>query len=121
MAINKQSNRKLCAWITRHHPTRKQHRDLRDAGYNVRFIPTREKYAISIMHHIKQNLNTLPDLIVAAHPISTLHHLARVAHCPVIIADMDYSYRSPKWEGTWRQVIKQTLITKPFITESEAH
>ena len=115
------SDQKICAWITRHHPTRWQSRSLRGAGYSIRFIPTREKNANRIMEHIDNCLAGLkPAIIVAAHPVPTLHHLARLAPCPVLIAEMDYSYQRPKWRGVWNQFIERIIVTPPFNIEESA-
>jgi hypothetical protein len=105
---------KICAWITRHHPTPWQARDLREAGYTIVYIPTREIIAYRILAHIEKELRQNPTIIVAAHPADTLHHLAHLAPCPVLIADMDHSYQKAKWRGTWKRVIRNQLITRPF-------
>lgn len=118
--MSRPPKKKLCAWITRHHPTRWQSRDLREAGYAIVFIPTRETAAGRILAHIEEHLHDDPDIIVAAHPVVTLHHLAKQAPCPVLIADMDHTYQMPKWKGVWKQVICNKLITRPFNHEEQA-
>lgn len=115
-ALSALPDKKLCAWITRHHPTPRQSKDLRSAGYNIRYIPTRERIAGRILAHIEQELAADPDIIVAAHPVQTLHHLAKSAPCPVLIADMSHEQgKAPKWRGNWRQVIRVKIQTVNFI------
>jgi hypothetical protein len=106
--------RKVCAWITRHPPTRAQRQSLHHAGYSLVFLPIRLRHADAILKIIREMLQREPDLIVAALPKNALHFLAQAAPCPVIIARMDYSQGNPRWTGHWREVIRVKLETKPF-------
>lgn len=106
--------RKLCAWITRHAPTRAQRQQLIYAGYEIEFFPLRITGAEDILSAIRMHLECEPDLIVAALPKPALHFLAKLAPCPVVIAKMDYRTGTPRWTGKWRKVVRIKLETQPF-------
>lgn len=109
----------ICAWITSHSPTKSQRRDLK-AYEIIRLGGLRVKSAENVYNYIKMQCGRAPDLIVCALPKSTMHHLARVASCPVIIANMHYhtTHARPIWSGTWQKIIRLELVTESFIPQS---
>jgi hypothetical protein len=109
-----ESLRKVCVWTTRHEPSKAQRRAIRHAGYNLVHMPIRLRRAESILKVIRELLQREPDLIVAAMPKPTLHFLAQISPCPVVIAKMDYRSGQPRWTGQWRRVIRVKLETQPF-------
>ena len=107
--------RKVCAWITRHRPTRAQRQQIHHAGYELVIFPLRQyRKAADILGAIRFRLDCEPALIVAAMPKNVMHFLAKEAPCPVIIAKMDYRSGSPRWTGRWKRVIRVKLETQPF-------
>lgn len=109
-----------CAWITRHLPTQRQRDSLTGAGYEIFYLPDRDRDARRILASVCNVLRCDPDLIVASLPVATLHYLAQQAPCPVLVADMDKRYDPPAWTGRWQRVICLELRTEPFTLSGRA-
>lgn len=100
------STPKLCAWVSRHKPSRQQLAEL--GGFQVVFVSEGAyKNAREVHATILQHCRRSPDLIVAVLPALMLGELAEMVHPVPVIRTPGWT--DPKsgrfhWYGTWHQV-----------------
>jgi len=114
-------NHKMCAWISRHKPTRAQEADLKRGGYIIRIVNPPDRITSSRWAWtLAQNAcGGIPDLVVVVMPLNILNYFLReVSEQTVVVrapAQKSGEYAHDwEWSGHWQRIKAVKVVTEPW-------
>lgn len=113
------ATKKMCAWISRHEPTRAQRASLEGAGYTIRIInPAERVQSAKWVWTLAQNAcGGVPAIVVAVMPLNILKDFLQLTSEQTVVVralmrQTGHGAHDWQWTGRWQRIKRVQMVTE---------